>query len=137
MCLFCICSDGLLSVLITHQETATRFDLANSDRLVRGREYTVTLAARNSIGFSDESTPVYYSRPETATNQTATNQTATNQTATNQIFTVIIIILSVLGLLACLLLSVSSILLGICIFTRRRATIISSDKQSIEMEQEG
>ena len=127
MCLFCICSDGLLSVLITHQETATRFDLANSDRLVRGREYTVTLAARNSIGFSDESTPVYYSRPETAT----------NQTATNQIFTVIIIILSVLGLLACLLLSVSSILLGICIFTRRRATIISSDKQSIEMEQEG
>ena len=120
MCLFCICSDGLLSVLITFQETATWFDLANSDRLVRGREYTVTLAARNSIGFSDESTSVYYSRPETAT---------------NQIFTVIII-LSVLGLLACLLL-VSSILLGICIFTRRRATIISSDEQSIEMEQEG
>ena len=116
MCLFCICSDSLLSVLITHQETATQFDLANSDRLVRGREYTVTLAARNSIGFSDESTPVYYSRPETAT---------------NQIFTVIII-LSVLGLLL-----VSSILLGICIFTRRRATIISSDEQSIEMEQEG
>ena len=106
---------------MTFQETATRFDLANSNWLVRGRRYTVTLAARNSIGFSDESTPVYYSRPETATNQIST----------------VIIILSVLGLLACLLLSVSSILLGICIFTRRRATIISSDEQSIEMEQEG
>ena len=59
-----ICSDGQLSVLITHQETATRFDLANSDRLVRGREYTITLAARNSIGFSNESSSsVTYRRP--------------------------------------------------------------------------
>ena len=62
MYLFFICSDGQLSVLIT--ETATRFDLANSDRLVRGREYTVTLAARNSIGFSNESSSsVTYRRP--------------------------------------------------------------------------
>ena len=40
-----------------------QFDLANSDRLVRGREYTVTLAARNSIGFSNESSSVTYRRP--------------------------------------------------------------------------
>ena len=62
MYLFFICSDGQLSVLIT--ETATQFDLANSDRLVRGREYTITLAARNSIGFSNESSSsVTYRRP--------------------------------------------------------------------------
>ena len=62
-CTYFTCSDGQLSVLITHQETATQFDLANSDRLVRGREYTVTLAARNSIGFSNESSSVTYRRP--------------------------------------------------------------------------
>ena len=53
--------DGVIQSSFIHEDTGTlQYNLANSNGLVRGLQYSLTLVARNSVGLSNESAPVYY-----------------------------------------------------------------------------
>ena len=84
---------------------------------MRGLQYSLTLVARNSIGLSGESAPVYYTL-----------------TAATQIS--IIIILSVLACVLLLLLS-SGLLVIFLVIRRRRRRSRAKSSISEQREQEG
>ena len=56
-------NEDLVARATTTQVTQLEYNLANIDNVTRDVEHMVTVSARNSIGLSNESTPVIYTRP--------------------------------------------------------------------------
>ena len=112
------CRDRVIQSSFIYEDTGTlQYNLANSNGLVRGLQYSLTLVARNSIGLSGDSASVYYTL-----------------TAATQI-SIIIILVSVL---ACVLLLLSIGLLVIfLVIRRRRRRSRAKSSVSEQREQEG
>ena len=116
------CRDGVRQSSFIHEDTGTlRYNLANSNGLVRGLQYSLTLIARNSIGLSNESAPVHYTslvQPTLHDNDEAN---------------ITVILVSVLACVLLLLLS-SGVLVIFLVIRRRRRRAKSNISEQREQE---
>ena len=112
------CRDGVIQSSFIHEDTGTlQYNLANSNGLVRGLQYSLTLVARNSIGLSNESAPVYYT---SLVQPTLHDDDEANIT---------VILVSVLASVLLLLLSIGLLVIFLVIRRKRRRAKSSISKQ--------
>ena len=112
------CRDRVIQSSFIYEDTGTlQYNLANSNGLVRGLQYSLTLVARNSIGLSNESAPVYYT---SLVQPTLHDDDEANIT---------VILVSVLASVLLLLLSIGLLVIFLVIRRKRRRAKSSISEQ--------
>ena len=108
--------DGVRQSSFIHEDTGTlRYNLDNSNGLVKGLQYSLTLIARNSVGLSNESAPVHFTLQPTRHNIDEAN--------------IIVILVSVLASVLLLLLSIGLLVIFLVIRRKRRRAKSSISEQ--------